>query len=157
MSPSGSTKILPHVPFKECPIQASLGILGRKWTFLVIRDMGMLGVTRFNEFVRNNPGLTPRALSLLLRDLQREGLIHRSEEQGSTKKRVTYSLTKKGKDVLPVLTALIGFGMNHYADVVFEDGKARNLTQVFPGSQAELLGPLLPYVKGKRSGVPSFG
>jgi DNA-binding HxlR family transcriptional regulator len=137
--------ILPVIPFRACPIRASIGILGRKWALLVIRDIGLRRILRFNGLVRANPGLTPRALSLLLRDLQREGLILRVEDTEGTTDRIRYSLTKKGTDVLPVIASLIAFGMRHYADRVFDDGEAHDLADVFPGQQAALIGPLLPF------------
>jgi DNA-binding HxlR family transcriptional regulator len=142
--------ILPQIPFKSCPLRASLGILGRKWALLLIRDVGLRRISRFNELVRANPGLTPRALSLVLRDLQREGMIFRSADPASARPRVTYSLTDKGTDVLPVVAALIEYGMQHHADRVFEDGRARDLSEVFPGQQAVLIGSLLPFARGAR-------
>jgi DNA-binding HxlR family transcriptional regulator len=145
--------ILPQVSFQACPIRTSLGILGRKWALLVLRDVGLRRISRFNELVRANPGLTPRALSLLLLDLQREGLVRRSADPASPRGRVRYSLTPKGADVLPVVAALIEFGMRHYSDRVFEDGKPRDLTEVFPGMQRALIGPLLPYARGADRGI----
>jgi DNA-binding HxlR family transcriptional regulator len=137
--------ILPAVPFKACPVRATLGILGRKWALLVIRDIGLRRLSRFNELVKANPGMTPRALSLLLRDLQLEGLALRTEASRSSKDGIRYSLTKKGRDALPVVTALIEFGMQHYANQVFDDGRARDLAVVFPGAQEVMLGPLLRF------------
>jgi DNA-binding HxlR family transcriptional regulator len=32
--------LLPSVRFKNCPIQTSLGVLGKKWTLLILRDIG---------------------------------------------------------------------------------------------------------------------
>jgi len=145
-----SPPILPQIPFKACPLRASLGILGRKWALLLIRDIGLRRISRFNELVRANPGLTPRALSLVLRDLQREGMIVRSEDPASAHRRVSYSLTEKGADVLPVVAALIEYGMQHHPDQVFEDGRARDLSEVFPGQQAALMGSLLPFARGAR-------
>jgi DNA-binding HxlR family transcriptional regulator len=145
MTSKSSRPILPVVPFRSCPIRASIGILGRKWALLLIRDIGLRRISRFNELVRANPGLTPRALSLLLRELQREGLVLRLEDAQSTAGRVHYSLSKKGKDVVPVVASLIAFGMRYYADRVFDDGKPRDLTEVFPGQQIALIGPLLAF------------
>jgi len=145
-----TSPILPQVPFKACPLRASLGILGRKWALLLIRDIGLRRISRFNELVRANPGLTPRALSLVLRDLLQEGMIFRSEDPDSAHRRVSYSLTEKGADVLPVVAALIEYGMQHHPDRVFEDGRARDLAEVFPGQQAALIGSLLPFARGAR-------
>ncbi len=54
-----------------------------------------------------------------------------------------------------MVAALIEFGMRHYSDRVFEDGRPRDLGEVFPGEQATLIGPLLPFARGAARGVPS--
>ncbi len=140
--PSDVEPVLPKVPFEMCPIWASLGVFGRKWSLILLRDMFFLKYDKFGQFLRNNLGLTPRALSMRLRDLQREGIIQRvvfSDE----KRDVRYKLTRKGLDSIPILTAFIQYGIRHHADRVFEDGKPRKLSQVFPEKQPLMLGKLL--------------
>jgi len=137
---------LPEVMFKSCPIRASLGLLGRKWALLVLRDIGFLKETRFRAILRNNPGMTPRILSMRLRDLQREGLIERVTA-GKGRSEISYRLTTKGRDALPVLTAFIQFGAQYYASRVFEDGRARNLDDLFPTKQEVMLGRLAAYAE----------
>lgn len=135
---------VPTVTPVSCPISASLGVLGRKWALAVLRDVAFYKSVRFSDILRNNPGLTPRMLSFRLRELRKENFIrrvpHNPDENG-----VTYELTEKGTDVIPILTAFLSFGMKHHADTVFEDGKPRTLGQVLPGAQCELLGPLARY------------
>jgi len=155
MTRSRAGPILPAVPFRACPVRATLGILGRKWALLVLRDIGLRRLSRFNELVKANPGLTPRALSLLLRDLRLEGLALRTGASRSGKEGIRYSLTPKGRDALPVVAALIEFGMRHYADRVFDDGRARDLAVVFPGAQEVMLGPLLRYASRSGRDMPA--
>lgn len=134
--------IIPKIPFQACPIRASLGIFGKKWTLLILRDMVFLKSMRFNQILKNNSGLTPRALSLRLRDLQRVGLIERIVNS-ERKNDVKYRLTRKGFDTAPILTAFIQYGMRHYSGTVFEDGRPRKLNEVFPEKQPAMLGKLL--------------
>src|SRR5205807_5402083 len=61
---------VPIVPFKNCPIATSLGVLGRKWSLLIIRDIGWKRADRFNALLRTIPGLTPRMLALRLSELE---------------------------------------------------------------------------------------
>ena len=143
--------ILPKIPFAICPIRASLGILGRRWAMLLMRDIAALKLTRFSEMLHNNPGLTPRALSMRLRDLQNEGLIEKVVNPKDDRE-IRYRLTRKGQDVLPILAAFIQFGIKHYAERVFDDGKPRDLQEIFPGRQKELLGSLISYSR-KQSGL----
>ena len=67
--------ILPQVRFIECPIRTSLGVLGKKWTMLILRDIGFLKIVRFNRILESISGLTPRVLSMRLRELEDEGFI----------------------------------------------------------------------------------
>jgi DNA-binding HxlR family transcriptional regulator len=124
--------ILPTVPFKSCPIQTSLGVLGKKWTMLILRDIGFLKVDRFNHILRVTPGLTPRVLSMRLRQLESDGYIAPMELQ-SNPPLVRWGLTKKGEDALPVLLSLIEFGSKWYSEEVFADKRPRTVKELFPG------------------------
>jgi len=79
-----------------------------------------------------------------LKELQREGLIERLVDHKDTRV-IRYVLTRKGRDAIPVLTALIQFGAWHYPGLVFGDDKPRNLHELFPGEQKLMLGRLLTY------------
>ncbi|MFY9567407.1 MAG: helix-turn-helix domain-containing protein [Nitrososphaeraceae archaeon] len=72
--------IWPQVRFNQCPIRTSLGVLGKKWTILIIRDIGFLKINRFNRLLESIQGLTPRVLSMRLRELEKEGYIECFEE-----------------------------------------------------------------------------
>lgn len=130
--------LVPAVPLVNCPIVASLGVLGRKWTILIIRDIGMRKVQRFSELLRSITGLTPRILSMRLKELKKEGLIKRIEERNSPRL-VRWELTEKGIDTLPILMDFVAFGSKWYADRVFEDKTPRTLREVFPRWQAEVI------------------
>jgi len=123
--------LLPAVPFVECPIRASLGVLGKKWTMLILRDIGFLKIDRFNQIVRSLPGLTPRVLSMRLTELEKDGIIEQVETK-RVPKVVRWSLTEKGRCTLPILMSIIEFGSRWHADVVFEDKVPRAIEQVFP-------------------------
>jgi DNA-binding HxlR family transcriptional regulator len=116
------------VSFESCPVEASLGVLGRKWALLVLRDVGLFHAQRFNEILRATPGLTKRTLSLRLHELEREGFIYRAENDP---KYVRWELTQKGRDVLPVLMTLVQFGAKWHAERVFADKRSRPLTEIF--------------------------
>ena len=149
-SPSEIEPILPKISFAACPIRASLGIFGRKWALLILRDLAFQKIDRFSHFLKNNPGLTPRVLSMRLRDLEKEGLIERIANSRENRD-VKYRLTWKGYDCIPILTAFIQYGMLHRAERVFEDGKPRSLGQVFPEKQQAMLGQLATYAAIARS------
>jgi DNA-binding HxlR family transcriptional regulator len=126
----------PKVKIINCPIKTSLGILGKKWTLLIIRDIGFLKIQRFNRILDSIHGLTPRVLSMRLKELEKEGLIQCIQEK-RTPMMVLWSLTEKGKDTLPILLLLTAFSSKWYSDSIFEDKKPRKLTEIFPQSEAK--------------------
>lgn len=120
----------PKVRFAECPIKATLGVLGRKWTMLILRDIGFRKIDRFNRLLGSIPGLTPRVLSMRLRELEEEGFIKCAENQESPMV-VRWALTEKGGDTLPILLRFIAFGSKWYPEEVFGDKRPRMLNELF--------------------------
>ena len=129
--PTISEWLLPDVKFAQCPIKTSLGVLGKKWTMLVLRDIGILGVDRFNRLLDSIPGLTPRVLSMRLKELEKEGFIQCIEEGKKSSMIVRWTLTEKGRDALPILLQFTAFGSKWHADVVFEDKTPRRPDELF--------------------------
>lgn len=126
------------VPVNSCPIRASLGVLGRKWALLVLRDVAIYENIRFSDLLKYNPGLTPRMLTFRLTELREEGLISRTPSN-------SYELTEKGRYAIPILTGFINYGIRYHAKTVFPDGKPRQMCELFPHSQCEMLGNLVEY------------
>ncbi len=120
-----------RVDFASCPVKASLDVLGRKWALLVLRNIELYRVQRFNEMLRITPGLTKRVLAMRLKELEQGGFI-RAIERGRNYTR--WGLTGKGKDALPILMTLVHFGSKWYAEKVFLDRKPRSLGDVFERS-----------------------
>jgi DNA-binding HxlR family transcriptional regulator len=117
--------------FKNCPIRTSLGVLGKKWTFLILRDIAFLKVDRFNQILRTIPGLTPRVLTLRLKELEESGVIEADVIQEEPRL-VRWKMTKMGRDIEPILMSFISFGSKWYSAKVFEDGKPRSARELFP-------------------------
>lgn len=131
---------------KMCPIRATLGVLGRKWALVVLRDIAFRPDPSFGQILRRSKGLTPRVLSNRLRELRSEQLIEKVADAHDDR-RSHYRLTPKGKDAVPILVALASFGMRHLADQVVSDGRPRTLQEVFPGRAPTLLRDLYVYAR----------
>lgn len=116
-SASGKHGQLPLLTYQADPIRESIRRLGRKWTLLILRDMAFLKLDRFGQFLRNNPGLTPRVLSRRLRQMQEEGLIRRL----GIDREVRYELTERGEDAIFILLAFLRYGTKHYPGAVVVD------------------------------------
>ena len=56
-------------------MRASLGVLGRRWSLLILRNIGLYRRQRFGEMLEITTGLSRRMLSTRLRELKREGFI----------------------------------------------------------------------------------
>lgn len=118
------------VNFKKCPIKVAIGILGKKWTLLILRDIALLETNRFNKILRSLPGLTPRVLTLRLHELEECGIIQPAVIKDKPRV-VEWNLTEKGKDTVPVLLSTIAFAAKWYPVDVFEDCKPRTLDEIY--------------------------
>ena len=108
--PQGPRQVLPLLAYQADPVRESVKRLGSKWTLLLLRDMSFLGLNRFGQLLRNNPGLSPRVLSRRLREMQQEGLVDRVEKGDE----VSYRLTARGEDAVFILLAFLRYGMKHH-------------------------------------------
>lgn len=93
----------------DCPICATAEVLCSKWTMLIVRDL-MGGRARFCELERSLKGISPRTLSLRLRELEAQGIVDR-HTYAEVPPRVEYRLTDKGRALVPVVNAMRSFGI----------------------------------------------
>jgi len=99
-----------------CPVACSLDLLGDKWTLLVVRDL-LLGKQTYSEFQRSPEGIPTNILAERLKRLQAAGVIDKTEYQ-QRPVRYAYRLTEKGRDLQPVLLAMIDWGNKHIPGTV---------------------------------------
>jgi len=96
----------------NCAIGATVGLIGERPTFLVLRE-AFNGVRRFADMQRRT-GMPRQVLSDRLARLVGEGLLRKVPYQESgQRKRYEYRLTEKGLDLYPVLVALMEWGDRH--------------------------------------------
>jgi DNA-binding HxlR family transcriptional regulator len=91
----------------NCSIARSLDVVGEWWTLLVLRDV-FLGIRRF-EAIQADLGIARNVLSDRLGTLVDHGVLtkRRYHEHPA---RYEYVLTEMGRDLLPVLAALMRWG-----------------------------------------------
>ncbi|MFW9826910.1 MAG: winged helix-turn-helix transcriptional regulator [Candidatus Thorarchaeota archaeon] len=102
---------------KKCPIEVTINYLGKKWTIQLIRDL-FKGKKRFSEFLKANPQISTKMLSLRLKELQESGIV-KKEVVSTTPLIIEYSLSKKGKDLNKVIFYLAEFSLRNYSDEVY--------------------------------------
>ena len=93
--------------FAECGITAALEVVGERWSFLILRG-AFNGLRHFEEF-QTNLGIARNILSNRLGRLVEHGILRRDPDPADRRK-VTYRLTEKGRDLLPVLLSLRQWG-----------------------------------------------
>jgi DNA-binding HxlR family transcriptional regulator len=105
-----TTVPLGALPGRPCPIAASLEVVGERWALLVVREIA-LGSTRFGDIVRGT-GAPRDRIAARLKTLEAAGVIGRTAYQDRPE-RFDYHLTESGRDLLPVLDALLAWGDQH--------------------------------------------
>jgi DNA-binding HxlR family transcriptional regulator len=91
-----------------CSVEATLEIIGGKWKGVLLYHL-LPSTRRFNELKRLCPGITQRMLTLQLRELERDGVIHR-EVYAVVPPKVEYSLTAFGRSLEPMLVLMRDWG-----------------------------------------------
>ncbi len=100
------------VPDSSCAIARSLGVLGERWTFLILRE-ATLGLTRFAQF-RDSLGIAPDVLTERLATLVEYGVLERvAYQEPGSRSRSAYVLTPAGRELSVVLAALQQWGDEH--------------------------------------------
>src|SRR3984893_7380205 len=98
----------------NCAIGATVGLIGERATFLVLRE-AFNGVRRFAD-MQHRTGIPRQGLSDRLGRLVAEGLLRKEPSQDSAQRSGNeYRLTEKGLDLYPVLVGLMQWGDKHAA------------------------------------------
>ena len=95
---------------EQCPVEETAKILGRKWVFLILRDLSE-GKQRFGDLQRSL-GVSPRVLSTRLDELEEAGVLIR-KCFAEVPPRVEYTLTDKGHRLIPVIDEMRRFGKQY--------------------------------------------
>lgn len=95
-----------------CPLNASIEMLGDRWSLLIIRDMMLRGSRTFKEFLNSYERPATNILADRLRRLEAHGIITTRPDRTDGRKLI-YLLTPKGLDLGPVLTEMVLWAAAH--------------------------------------------
>lgn len=95
-----------------CPIRYTIDVVGGKWKLPIICMLASGLPTRYSSIKRKLTGVTNMMLSQSLKDLEADGIVHR-EQYNEVPPRVEYTLTDKGKSIIPPLVKLAEWGAGH--------------------------------------------
>lgn len=90
----------------DCPISYGLDFFGDKWSLLVIRDLVFDHKRFYKEFLQSKEKIATNILSDRLKKLEMAGIVE-SKVYEKLKTQKVYTLTEKGKDLIPVLVEII--------------------------------------------------
>lgn len=96
----------------NCPVTPLLLMLQGKWKFQIIYELCIKDPMRFGELKKNIAGITNTMLTTSLRELETDGLVERVQFN-EIPPHVEYSLSEKGKDLLPVFYAMTKWGFKY--------------------------------------------
>lgn len=96
----------------NCPINFVLETFGDKWTLLVVRDLMFKGKRYFGDFLASDEGIATNILADRLKRLEQHGIVTKAPD-ASHKSKVVYSLTDRGKDLLPVMLEITAWSARH--------------------------------------------
>ena len=104
---------------KQCPdcerINEVLSRVGDRWSVLVVISLSQYGTMRFNE-IKRNLSISQRMLSLTLKELERDGLVKRTQYPTIPPK-VEYELTAMGESFRKPVNALGQWALQHRAKI----------------------------------------
>ena len=99
-----------------CPVEATLDVIGGRWKGVILYHL--LGKTRrFGELRRLLPAASQRMLTLQLRELEADGVVHR-EVFLQVPPKVEYSLTPLGDALCPALDELLQWAMRRKGEAI---------------------------------------
>lgn len=97
-----------HDKIYHCALDVTMDYIGGKWKTVVLWYLRK-GTKRFGELKKHIPEITEKMLSLQLKQLEADGLVHR-EVFAEVPPRVEYCLSEEGKTLLPLLEELAKWG-----------------------------------------------
>lgn len=100
---------------RACPVEVTLSVIGGKWKGIILYHLQSRPL-RFNELRRLIPDVTQRMLTLQLRELEEDGVIHR-EVYPVVPPKVEYSLTDFGSTLSPVILSIRQWGKRHQDEI----------------------------------------
>jgi DNA-binding HxlR family transcriptional regulator len=97
--------LLTRMVEEKCEVVDIWGVLGKRWSLHILKNLSINGTVRFNEIKRLIPDISSTVLSDRLVELEREGLISKKIFPQIPIK-VEYNLTIRAKELQPILYQL---------------------------------------------------
>lgn len=112
-----------------CPVEVTIDVIGGRWKSVLLFHL-MQGTLRFGELRRLVPEATQRMITLQLRELEEDGVVHR-EVYREVPPRVEYSLTEFGRTLEPMLWEMRSWGDRFYERVIEQKTRTNTERKMF--------------------------
>ena len=101
--------------YYPCGTSVTMDFIGGKWKAVILNHLSM-EVKRYNQLRKELHLITERALSLQLKQLEKDGFIQRICYNTKPPLKVEYKITKLGKSIIPVIKVIEDWGCNYAAE-----------------------------------------
>lgn len=95
--------------FRSTGFSYTLSLINGKYKMMILYVLAEFGVVRFNEMKKYIDEISYKTLSSTLKELEADKLVHR-EEYPQIPPKVEYSLTERGKSLIPILETMCDWG-----------------------------------------------
>lgn len=110
----------------QCEIEVTLEILSGKWKALLIWNLHLHQIIRYNEFRRLIPSITQKMLTQQLKELEKYGIISRTVYP-TVPPMVEYRLTELGQELIPIMQSMDNWGKKYVKEYNNHYKKAESL------------------------------
>ncbi len=100
-----------YLKYNQCPVSATISVIGGKWKPIVLYLIHS-DVHRFGEMLRMLEGISKKMLTGTLRELEKDGLIHR-KVFAVVPPKVEYTMTAKGNTLCPLIIQMREWGLKN--------------------------------------------
>jgi len=109
--------------FPDCPIRNVIARLGDRWSILVLLTLEpKTSAMRYRDIQKSIPDISQKMLTRTLRSLEADGLVERIA-YAEVPPRVEYSLTSRGRSLIPPLNSLIDWAMENLNGIITDRKK----------------------------------
>ncbi len=95
--------------FRSAGFSYTLSLINGKYKMTILYVLAEFGVVRFNEMKKYIDEISYKTLSSTLKELEADKLVHR-EEYPQIPPKAEYSLTERGKSLIPILETMCDWG-----------------------------------------------
>ena len=107
-----SLECIKEAKLEETGFNYTMSLIQGKYKMFILYALMGYGTVRFNEMKKYIGGISYKTLSVTLKELEADGLVHR-EEYPQIPPKVEYSLTERGKSLIPILDMMCDWGEQH--------------------------------------------